>query len=158
MNDIYRLLSIFALLIILTLSLAVPVQAFDGQTGEDIVIKSDEVVYDDLYIITNDFTLNGTVTCDLVVFGAIITINGTVEGGLIAGGQRVVINGSVTDDVRVAGTILQVGNDASLGDDLVVAGAVCPPVDQGQVRLATHWVGFPDHHCGDLVHPKKTCE
>jgi len=93
MNDIYRLLSIFALLIILTLSLAVPVQAFDGQTGEDIVIKSDEVVYDDLYIIANDFTLNGTVTCDLVVFGAIITINGTVEGGLIAGGQRVVING-----------------------------------------------------------------
>jgi len=154
MNDIYRLLSIFALLIILTLSLAVPVQAFDGQTGEDIVIKSDEVVYDDLY----DFTLNGTVTGDLVVFGAIITINGTVEGDLIADGRRVVINGSVTDDVRVAGTIVQAGNDARLGDDLVVAGAVWPPVDQGQVRLAAHWVGFPDHHCGDLVHPKKTCE
>ena len=89
MNGTYRILSIFTLLIILTLSLAVPAQAFDGQTGEDIFIKSDEVVYDDLYIIANDFTLDGTVTGDLVVFGAIITINGTVEGDLIADGQRV---------------------------------------------------------------------
>ncbi|MBC8504533.1 MAG: hypothetical protein H8D34_06725 [Chloroflexi bacterium] len=158
MNGTTRILSIFTLLIILTLSLAGPVQAFDGQTGEDIVIKSDEVVFDDLYIIANDFYLDGTVTGDLVVFGAIITINGAVQGDLIAAGPRMVINGSVTDDVRVAGTIVQVGNVANLGDALVVAGAVCPPVDQGQVRLAAHWVGFPDHHCSGVVHPEKTCE
>ena len=51
MNGTYGVLSIFTFLIILTLSLAVPVQTFDGHTGKDIVIKSDEVVSDDLYII-----------------------------------------------------------------------------------------------------------
>jgi len=55
----YRFLSIFALLTILALSLAAPGQAFDGRTGEDIVIKADEVVNDDLYIIANNFTLDG---------------------------------------------------------------------------------------------------
>ena len=119
----YRFLSIFALLTILALSLAAPGQAFDGRTGEDIVIKADEVVNDDLYIIANNFTLDGTVKGDLVVFGAVITINGTVEGDLIAAGRSIVINGTVADDVRIAGAILQVGKDASLGDDLVAAGA-----------------------------------
>ena len=119
----YRFLSIFALLTILALSLAAPGQAFDGRTGEDIVIKADEVVNDDLYIIANNFTLDGTVKGDLVVFGAVITINGTVEGDLIAAGRSIVINGTVADDVRIAGAILQVGKDAGLGDDLVAAGA-----------------------------------
>jgi cytoskeletal protein CcmA (bactofilin family) len=123
MKTLYKFLAVFSLLAILMLTFAKPAQAFDSRTGETIVIKADEVINDDLYVTANNFTLDGTVKGDLVVFGTVITINGTVEGDLIAAGQSVVINGKVMDDARIAGAVLQVGDKASIGDDLISAGA-----------------------------------
>jgi len=123
MSRIYKVLSAVVLLTLLILTFATPAHAFDGRSGENIVIKADEVVADDLYISASTFVLDGTVKGDLIVAGGTITINGTVEGDLIAAGQTIIINGTVTDDARIAGAALQIGENASIGDDLIAAGA-----------------------------------
>ena len=123
MSRIYKILSVFALVAILTLSFATPAYAFEDRTGEKIVIKADEVIDDDLYVAANEFVLDGTIKGDLIVVGSKITINGTVEGDVLGAAQAIVINGTVKDDVRIAGAILQVGDKASIGGDLVAAGA-----------------------------------
>lgn len=118
-----RLFSIFTLLAILTLAFATPVLAFEGRTGDDVIIEADEIIDDDLYVSAQNFTLQGTVTGDLFVVGENITINGTVEGDLFAGGQTIVINGTVGGDTRIGGAALQLGETASLGEDLMAGGA-----------------------------------
>ena len=118
-----KLVSIFALLTLLVLTFTAPVHAFEGRDGEKVVVGTDEVVEDDLYVGANEFILEGTVKGDLIVGGSIITINGTVEGDLWAAGQAIVVDGIVMDDVRIAGAGLQLGDDAQVGGDLLAAGA-----------------------------------
>jgi cytoskeletal protein CcmA (bactofilin family) len=118
-----KLFSIFTLLAVLTLAVFTPVMAFEGRSGDDIVIEADEVIDDDLYVTAQNFTLDGTVKGDVFVMGETITINGTVEGDLFAGGQTIVINGTVNGDTRIGGAALQLGETASLGEDLMAGGA-----------------------------------
>ena len=122
MKTIYKFLSVFSLLALLTMTFATPALAFDGRGGDRVVIKADEVIEDDLYVTANEFVLDGTVKGDLFVFAQTITINGTVDGDLLAMGQAVIVNGTVTDDARIAGAALQVGKDASIGSDLLGGG------------------------------------
>lgn len=123
MKTLFKFLAIFSLLAILTLTFATPARAFDSKEGDNVVIKADEVINDDVYVSAGTFTLDGTIKGDLIVFGGVITINGTVEGDLMAAGQSVVINGTIGDDARIAGAVLQIGDKASIGSDLVSAGA-----------------------------------
>ena len=109
MKTIQRIMAIFVLAAMLSLTFATPALAFDGRSGDVVVIKADEVVNDDLYVSANEFTLEGTVKGDLIVFATTVYINGTVEGDLIAAGNTIVIEGTVTDDVRIAGAALQLG-------------------------------------------------
>lgn len=118
-----KLFAIFTLVALLTLTFATPALAFDGRSGNVVVVEADEVVNDDLYVSADRFTLDGIVKGDLFVAGSTITINGTVEGDLIAAGQTVVINGTVMDDARIAGAALQLGDESSIGGDLISAGA-----------------------------------
>ncbi len=123
MTKIQKVLSMLVLLTVLAFGLATPALAFDGRSGEKVIIGADEVIDDDLYVGANEFVLDGTVTGDLIVGGTVITINGTVEGDLWAAGQVIIINGTVMDDARIAGAGLQLGPDAHVGDDLLAAGA-----------------------------------
>ncbi len=109
------------LLALLALGVAAPALAFDGRSGDNIVIGASEVIDDDLYVGAENFTLEGTVKGDLVVGGAVITINGTVEGDLIAAGQTVIINGAVNDDARIAAGAVLIGENARIGGDIVIA-------------------------------------
>ncbi len=77
MKTIFKFISIFSLITLLALTFATPAYAFDGRSGENVVIKANEVIEDDLYVTANNFVLNGTVKGDLIVFGATITINGS---------------------------------------------------------------------------------
>lgn len=122
MKTIHKFLSVFSLLALLAMTFATPALAFDSRGGDKVVIKSDEIIEDDLYVTANEFVLDGTVKGDLFVFAQTITINGTVDGDLLAMGQAVIVNGTVTDDARVAGAVLQIGKDASIGSDLVGGG------------------------------------
>lgn len=123
MKTIYKFLSVFSLLALLSMTITTPARAFDGRSGENVVIEANEVIEDDVYVTASDFVLDGTVKGDLIVFGGTITINGSVEGDLIAAGQSVVINGTVKDDARIAGAALQIGNSATIGGDLIAGGA-----------------------------------
>lgn len=123
MKTIQRISTVFILIAFLSLAVVPPARAFDGRSGDVIVIEADETIKDDLYVTANEFTLEGTVQGDLVVFGNYIVIKGTVEGDLIAAGNTVVIEGTVTDDARIAGAALQLGDEAVIGGDLLAAGA-----------------------------------
>jgi cytoskeletal protein CcmA (bactofilin family) len=123
MSKTLKIVSIFSLLALLSFSVATPALAFDGRSGDSVVIGADEIIDDDLYVGANEFVLDGTITGDLIVGGSVITINGTVEGDLWAAGQVVIINGTVMDDARIAGAGLQLGPNAQVGDDLLAAGA-----------------------------------
>lgn len=123
MKTLYKSISIFSLITLLALTFVTPAYAFDGRSGENVLIKANEVIEDDLYVTANNFVLNGTVKGDLIVFGSTITINGTVDGDLIAAGQTVIINGTVTDDARIAGAVLQIGKNAAIDGDVVAGGA-----------------------------------
>jgi cytoskeletal protein CcmA (bactofilin family) len=111
------------LVAVLTLTVVVPVAAFDGRTGQDVVIAAGDTINNDLYVAAANFTLDGTVNGDLIVTGSRITINGTVNGSLMAAGQTVIINGQVTGSARIAGAALYIGENASIGHDMVAAGA-----------------------------------
>ena len=107
---------------VLALAFASPAQAFDGRSGDKIVIASDEVVNDDLYVTAEEFTLDGTVNGDVIAIGRIITINGTVDGDVMAAGQAIVVNGTVTGAIRIAGSVLLLGETASVEGDIIGAG------------------------------------
>jgi cytoskeletal protein CcmA (bactofilin family) len=112
------------LVVLLTLVLAAPAQAFDHRSGDSITIPAGEVVLDDLYLFGNTITIDGTVKGDVVAFGGTITIgqSGVVEEDLIAAGQSVIVAGQVQDDARIAGAVLLIDSNGSIGDDLISAG------------------------------------
>src|SRR5512133_1482124 len=122
MNRTSKLFVVFSLLVLRLLTLTTPANAFDGRSGENIVIKTDEVIDDDLYITAGTFVLDGTVNGDLIALGQTITINGKVDGDVMAAGQTIVVNGTVTGAVRMAGSVLLLGEQASVGGDVIAAG------------------------------------
>jgi cytoskeletal protein CcmA (bactofilin family) len=122
MKLIRKFPSIFVLAALLALTLSTPAYAFDGRGGDRVVIGSDEVVNDDLYVGAQEFVLEGTVNGDLIVFAQTVTINGKVDGDLMAAAQTVAVNGEVTGSIRLAGSVLLAGEQAKIGRDVVAAG------------------------------------
>lgn len=117
-----KLLSAAMLFMLLSLMIATPAYAFDGRTGDKVIIQAGQVVNDDLYAGANEFVLDGTVNGDTVAFGQLVTVNGTINGDLITAAQTVVVNGTVTGSIRMAGSVLYVGDKAKIGGDLLGAG------------------------------------
>jgi cytoskeletal protein CcmA (bactofilin family) len=122
MNRESKLFFVFSLLALLVLTLTTPASAFDGRSGENIVIQSDEVIDDDLYVTAETFVLDGTVNGDLIAVGQTLTINGKVDGDVMAAGQTVLVNGTVTGAIRMAASVLLVDEQASIGGDIIAAG------------------------------------
>ena len=122
MSKTHKIFSILVLLALVTLTAVTPAYAFDGRSGDTVVIQSGDVINDDLYVGANQFTLDGTVNGDVIAGGQMITINGTINGNLIAAGQTVVINGTVTGAARIAGNVLFIGDKANIGKDVIGAG------------------------------------
>jgi len=118
-----RIVISLALALAVSASFVAPALAFGSQAGQDVVIPKSVIIDDDLYVTASSFTLDGTVKGDLIAFAQTITINGTVDGSLFAAGQTIVLNGVVKGSVRIAGAALFIGGTASLGKDLVAAGA-----------------------------------
>lgn len=117
-----RFLSLCTLVVMLVMVIASPAHAFDGRSGDVVVIEADEVIDDDLYVTAEEFVLDGTVNGDLIAAGRTITINGTVDGDVMAAGQTIVVNGTVTGAVRMAGSILFVEETANIEGDIIAAG------------------------------------
>ena len=122
MNQATKLFCVFSLLVLLILTFTTSARAFDGRSGENLVIKSDEVIDDDLYVTAGTFVLDGTVNGDLIAMGQTITINGKVDGDVMAAGQTIVVHGTVTGAIRMAGSVLLLDEQASIGGDVIAAG------------------------------------
>ena len=139
-KHIYKGLAIFVVAILLTALLATPVLAFEGRSGDSVIVASGEVIDDDLYVSGNAVTINGTVNGDVWAMGNDVTINGEINGNLVAAGNNLEVNGDISHSARIAGNALyirgNVGADvlafgsnltvssaASIGNDLVVGAA-----------------------------------
>ena len=122
MSRITRISFSALLLTLLTLSIALPARAFDGRTGDSIIVAAGETVEDDLYAAAETVIIDGVVKGDLIVGAQTVIINGTIEGDLIAGARDVIINGTIKDDARIFGAAFLLGEKAVIGDDLIGAG------------------------------------
>ena len=134
-------------LVILTLLLAglvaaSPVGALETRSGDEVVIGSDQVIEDDVYVTANEVVVDGTIRGDLIAFGGSIAVDGTVEGDLIGAAQAVEIGGTVEDDVRIAGQTLLLDEGAEVEDDLIAAGFSLENVPDSAVGGTLMYAGY----------------
>jgi cytoskeletal protein CcmA (bactofilin family) len=126
-------------LTILSAQLFAPLLAAEFRGDEQLVIKKEETIKDDLYVFGKFVTIDGAVEGDVIAFGEQITINGTVTGDIMAAGRVVVLGGSA-EDARIAGEVLKLTPTAKLSGDLVAAGMSleCEPASgiEGDVLFA----------------------
>lgn len=122
MNPKSRFVTLLVLFV-LALSVFVPAaSAYDGRTGERVVVARDEVINDDLFVSGNTVTVDGTVNGDLIAVGQTVVINGKVTGNLIAAGSGVTVNGEVGHDVFAAAGVVTIGPKAQIGYNAYTAG------------------------------------
>ncbi len=127
MNTKMKVYSILSLAVIFALFSAlafVPAaHAFDGRTGNRIVIGKGEVINDDLYLAADQILIEGTVNGDVMAAGEVVSVTGKITGDLWAAGRQVVINGEIGDDLFSAAAVVTLGSQAIIGDDVFSAGA-----------------------------------
>ena len=131
------LVTLAGLLVLLTAPSALAAEVQQGQT---ITIGPDQVVNDDLYAFGSNVQVLGTVNGDVFAAGNTVTIGGTVTGGVYAAGNAVSITGDVqhgvhaaggtltiagpvAQDAVIAGGTLSLAPGASIGRDVLLAGA-----------------------------------
>ena len=122
----HRKTRIFTLLTLCVLALFVLVPAaaaYDGRSGENVVIGKDEVINDDLFVGGSTVTVDGTVNGDLIAAGETVTINGKVTGNVITAGSSVTVNGEVGQDLFAAAAAVTVGPGARIGHNAYTTGA-----------------------------------
>jgi hypothetical protein len=110
----------FALALALALG-ATPLLAAELRAGEQIVIGSDQVIEDNLYVAAESLRIDGTVHGDVVVAANTVIVNGTITGDLLAAAGTVLINGQAAD-ARVGGGVILLSPQARLSGDLLVGG------------------------------------
>src|SRR4051812_36014831 len=87
--------------------------AAEFRSGEDIVIKADETIDDDLYVFGRSIVIDGTVDGDVIAWAQEITINGSIKGSLIAAGQTIVLSGDAYN-ARLGGQVIKLGAKAKV--------------------------------------------
>ena len=121
-KHLIRGLLLVLLVPLLMLCTAVPVLAADTRGGDSVTVASGETVDDDLYIGGNEIIIDGTINGDVWAAGRTITINGSITGSVVLIGQTVTINGEIAHAARIAGNELTV--NGSVNGDLLAFGAM----------------------------------
>ncbi|MFH1428013.1 MAG: polymer-forming cytoskeletal protein [Patescibacteria group bacterium] len=119
----------------------ISVLAFSVKAENSVYIGQDEIVEGNLYAAGSNIIVDGTVKGDVFCAGQTININGQVDGDVICAGQSLNINGEIGGSVRAAGNSISInsqiarnvqafgasvilGKDASVGWDMLIAGAM----------------------------------
>lgn len=84
------------------LVLSVQVYGTQFRGGDNVVVRSDEAIEDDLFIGANRLTIMGTVDGDLIAGARNIGVYGEIWGDLTGGAEYVFVSGRINDDLRVA--------------------------------------------------------
>ena len=119
-------------------STALPALAAETSNSEFVIIRPDDILDDDLYAGAIKVLVEGEIDGDLIAFaGEEIVIDGLVTGSVFAFAPRVTVNGTVgrslrvsANDLRVNGTVgrdvvaaavdVQLGEDSSVGKDVLI--------------------------------------
>lgn len=122
------------------LALPLGAKAFVVKAENSVYVGKDEVISGNLYAVGANVTVDGTVNGDVICGAQAVNINGKVDGDIICGAQSINIDGEVGGSVRAAGNsiningtvarnvmafgaIVNVGVDATVGWDMLIAGA-----------------------------------
>lgn len=112
------LVGVVLAVVILLLS-AAPALAAETANSEFVIIRTDDVLEDDLYAAAIKVSVEGTIDGDLVAFAAEeIVIDGVVRGSVLAVAPKVTVNGLVEGALRVSGGSLWL--DGTVSRDVVV--------------------------------------
>jgi cytoskeletal protein CcmA (bactofilin family) len=127
MNAKMKVYSILSLAVVAALfsalAFAPAAYAFDGRSGDRVVIGKDEVINDDLYLSGREIIVDGTINGDLLAAGEKVTVSGKVTGDLWAAGREVIVSGEVGDDLFAAAAVVTLESTANVVDDFFSAGA-----------------------------------
>ena len=126
MNTLLRTARLGLFLIPLLFLLPASASAFEvrlpeeapASTSGDVLLAEDELIADDLFIVGESVSIEGTVAGDLYVFAGEASITGTVTGDVYVAAGNVVVDGVVSDDLMVAAGELRVAGQ--VGDNAVV--------------------------------------
>lgn len=109
--------------LLLALSIGSPAVAAEWRAGTTVTVARAEVIQDDLYVTGRDVRIDGTVNGDLFVAARTVTITGDVRGSVLGAGETLTLSGPVTGSARLAGSTIHLQQGASVGRDLLAAGA-----------------------------------
>ncbi|MFC1801923.1 hypothetical protein ACFLY7_00575 [Patescibacteria group bacterium] len=142
-------------------SLLLPLTMFGAtvKVGEEVIIRSDEEIKDNLYITAGSVSVDTYVDGDLISIGGNVVISEDVADDLAIIGGDITFLGDVAGDVRVVGGTATIGGNIE-GDLVVISGVVqlLPDsvvekdvlVSGGKVSLAGHIKGDVKVAGGDI--------
>lgn len=153
---------LFLLLLICT----TPLFGLVVKSGDDIEIKENEVIDDDLIALGQNVTIKGRINGNVCAFSRDVEITGYIAGTIFCGAANVdidaqsvgtiwagagdiEISGDISNNVLVFGGSLDIEEDTKIGKDLVVYG--------GKVRVAGEIDGSVKGGAGTLVMSGKSC-
>jgi len=93
---------------------------FITRTGDSIIIKSDEIVDEDLYLAGKSIMVEGTVNGDLWVAGKQVIISGNVQNNASVIGENINMLGTTGKSFKALGNTIRV--DGNIRGDLLVFG------------------------------------
>jgi hypothetical protein len=101
---------------------SIQAKVIDREPGEAYILPESETINDDLFLSSDQITINGTVNGDIYAIGRLITITGTVNGDiLVAGGTLLIDGATIKDDIRIAGGNVDISK-TQVGDNVTVIG------------------------------------
>ena len=138
-------------ILLLSLFWQVPVAwAGEFKGGDEVIVGPDEVIGDDLYVGAGTIIIEGTIKGDLIATGGEIVINGIVEEDFWGAAGYITINGEVRGDVRMAGSVLVLGSNARIADDVFAAGYSLQAMAGSAVGGSLYWAGYQALLAGEV--------
>jgi len=78
-------------------------KASNLKSEKNLYLGPQETIDGNLYVASNNITIDGEIKGDLIAAANTITINGRLEGDLIAAAKNITVNGEINGNVRLAG-------------------------------------------------------
>lgn len=104
---------IFSLLTLSFLFIAPILKADDFNTTKKVHITPEQLVAENLYLVSEEIIIDGKVAGDLIAVAQRIEINGEITGDLIALATEIEINGRVEGNVRAAANVFSVNGSVA---------------------------------------------
>lgn len=110
--------------VLCALVLMLPAYALRSRTAESVKVAPEEIIDDDIIMLGQNITVEGTVLGDVYAFGQTVKITGDVGGSVFTGGANVTIDAKSVETVwAAAGSIELLGNVTR--NAVLTGGSIC---------------------------------